>query len=104
MTEADLQAAVRLVAKQRGWREFRVPNARNRYGGGGTSANGWPDLTLVRNGKMLMLEFKGAGGELRPDQTAWLRELQAVAQASGGAVRAMVAFPADYDLVVRLLA
>ncbi|WP_372872121.1 VRR-NUC domain-containing protein [Shewanella sp.] len=36
---------------------------------------GWPDLTLIKDGKLQFVEVKGPGDRLAPHQTQWLRWL-----------------------------
>lgn len=103
MTESELQSAVRLVAKQRGWRAYRPAPARGMKNPSPDS-RGWPDLTLVRGGRMLLLEFKGAAGSLRPEQLEWHEALKDVEILTRGVVQALVVRPDDYEAVVRLLA
>lgn len=73
------------IADQLGWEHVGFRPAQTVHGyrtpGTGTMAEGWPDLTLVhpRTGRLLFVELKGHGGELRPDQRRVLAVLAAVA-------------------------
>lgn len=68
--EEDFQSAVIELAKLRGWRVYHTRDSRK-------SAPGFPDLTLVRAGRLVFAELK-AGSELTPAQGDWLRAFRAV--------------------------
>jgi hypothetical protein len=54
------------AARRFGWLVHRDPTFR------ATAADpGYPDLTLVRGGRIIFAELKSEAGELAPDQIAW---------------------------------
>lgn len=67
MTEAQLQDAIRDLAKLRGWLFFHPYDSRR-------STPGWPDLFLVhpRTGQIVVAELKSASGRLSPAQQQWI--------------------------------
>ena len=67
-TEAGFQAAVIELAKLRGWLVFHNYDSRR-------SESGFPDLCLVRSGRVIFAELKTARGTVRPDQREWLMTL-----------------------------
>lgn len=69
MLEADLQSQVIAIAKTFGWLCF---HPRNMLG----SEAGWPDLTMVRNGRLIFAELKREAGKTTPAQDKWLAELK----------------------------
>ena len=69
MTEADLQACVETAAKLRGWRTYHTHDSRR-------SQAGFPDLVLVRGNHILWRELKTMTGRLRPEQHAWIDDLE----------------------------
>jgi hypothetical protein len=78
LTEAQLQEQIVDLARLMGWRTMHVRRTvgRGRRWTTGTSVTGWPDLTLWRPGKLLMVEVKTDDGQLRPDQATVLDSLR----------------------------
>lgn len=70
MTERELSQAVVDLARLLRWRVHRDPPWRST----GTDA-GYPDLTLVREGKVIWAELKREGGKLTAAQKAWFAAL-----------------------------
>ena len=66
MTEAELKGVVIAMAHERGWMVFHLPNRPQT-----NSGNGYPDLTLARDGEVLWLELKTQTGTLSIEQVAW---------------------------------
>jgi hypothetical protein len=99
VTEAQLQAAVIECARLLGWRvaHFRpaltVKGWRTPVAGDGA---GFPDLVLVRRGRLIFAELKSATGVTSVDQTVWLRELFAVGRESDDVVEAFVWQPGHW--------
>jgi VRR-NUC domain len=76
-----------------GWKLiYHVPDSRR------VTSAGFPDLVMVRNGRLLFLECKKIGGVLSPAQRAWLDALSTVP-----GVEAMVVTPEDWPALERLL-
>lgn len=90
-SEASLLAQVRQYAQLRGWLEMHPHDSRK-------STSGFPDLTLVRSGRLVFLELKKTSGVVTAAQKQWLDEL---GQVPG--VEARVARPADFEDIVELL-
>lgn len=91
-TEKDFQAAVIELALALGWRCYHTYNARR-------SEPGFPDLTMVRDGRLLFAELKTERGRVTRPQREWLAALSAC---SG--VEVFVWRPGDFDEVARVLA
>ena len=66
------QSRVVDLARLRGWRHFHAYSSRR-------STAGWPDLALVRTGRLLLAELKTQTGQVRPEQRQWLADLGTVA-------------------------
>jgi hypothetical protein len=79
-TEAEFQAQVIQLARLRGWRVAHFRPARTAKGWRTAVAAdgvGWPDLFLVRGGRVIAAELKVGNNRLSPQQTAWLTALRA---------------------------
>ena len=68
MTERQLQDAVVELARLLGWRLFHTFDSRK-------SEAGFPDLCLVRRGRLIFAELKTEVGVASQSQTAWLEDL-----------------------------
>jgi hypothetical protein len=71
MTEKALQQAVMDCARAFGWLAFHPYDSRR-------STPGYPDCTLVRDGRLILAELKVGRGQLRPEQRVWLARLVCV--------------------------
>lgn len=69
MREADLLAAVRALARDLGWLSYHTHDSRR-------SEPGFPDLVLVRDDRMLIVELKTMQGRMSPAQVVWMRALK----------------------------
>jgi hypothetical protein len=69
VAERDFQAAVVELARLSGWRCYHTYDSRR-------SAHGFPDLVLVRDGRLLFAELKSERGRVTADQRAWLSLLE----------------------------
>lgn len=81
MTETELQVQIIATARDLGWKAVHWRPAMTSHGfrtavqGDGV---GWPDLTMVRDNRMICAELKSAGKQLAPAQEAWLDALKKV--------------------------
>ena len=89
--EAEFQASVLELAGVLGWLGFHVHNSRG-------SSPGFPDLTLVRDDRLLFAELKRGRRKPTEVQTAWLEALGQAAHVSAHVWR-----PADWIEIERAL-
>lgn len=81
LTEAEFTRQVIELAQHLGWRvaHFRPAQTskgwRTAVSGDGA---GFPDLVMVRDGRLIFAELKVGKNKLSPQQDEWLRELQGV--------------------------
>lgn len=92
LSERQFQQRVVDLAQLRGWRHFHAYNSQR-------SAPGWPDLALVRRGRLVLAELKTETGRVRPEQRLWLDDLAAVPSLEVHLWR-----PSDWPLVLIALA
>jgi IS4 transposase len=91
--EGQFQADVVAYAILLGWKFiYHVPDSRR------ASSAGFPDLVMVRKGRLLFIECKKVGGVVSPAQRAWLDALGTVP-----GVEVMVATPEDWPALESLL-
>lgn len=98
MTEADLLREVMRYAKLTGWYVYRPQLSKHlavRKAGG----QGWPDLMLIRRGRLLAVELKSEHGELSKEQKEVLVMLHEVP-----GVETFVFRPSDRVAITRVLA
>ena len=69
VSEADFQAQVLQLAKLMRWRCYHTHDSRR-------SEAGFPDLTLVRGGRLIFAELKAEKGKVTGSQQAWLTDLK----------------------------
>lgn len=69
-----------------GWKVYSQPIAKTRRPV--KDATGYPDLTLVREGRVLWIELKAQDGRLSDEQLGWMLALQG---------KCLVIRPADFD-------
>ena len=87
MSEDELLGNVVLAAQLRGWLVYHIRNSKR----GVVQGNpGFPDLIMVRDGRLLAVELKRQDKHPTPDQRMWLERL-----AAAGAF-AVVWHPADW--------
>jgi hypothetical protein len=74
--ESELQGQVIAMAEDRGW--LVKPSSQGSKQGGrpqramrNKTANGFPDLTMAKNGNVLFLECKMDRGDMSPAQLRW---------------------------------
>ena len=70
MTEAELKAYVKRVARMNGWRVMESKQNRIVRPAKGDS-NGFPDLVLARDREVLFMELKTDDGIQSSEQYAW---------------------------------
>jgi hypothetical protein len=63
--ERDLQETLRIAALRNGWMAYHTHDSRR-------SESGFPDLILIRDGRMLVFELKAQKGRVSPQQRAWI--------------------------------
>jgi hypothetical protein len=71
VSERELTAYVRDVARAFGWRRYHTWLSKH-------SPAGFPDEVLVRSGRLIFAELKSERGRLSDEQEAWLEQLRAV--------------------------
>ena len=69
MSERQFQDAVLEMARLFGFRTYHTFNSRR-------SEAGFPDLVLVRDGRLIAAELKTETGRLSPAQVAWISDLE----------------------------
>ena len=75
VSERELAATVRELARLYGWKQYSVLDTANPAV---RTSTGWPDLFLVKGGQALAVELKTENGGVRNDQDAWLEALEQV--------------------------
>lgn len=68
MTEKQLQDQVIQLAKMHGWMIYHTYDSRR-------SEPGYPDLTMVKDGRIIFAELKNAKGRVSKAQEVWLAAL-----------------------------
>ena len=69
VSEREFAQTVVDLAEARGWLAYRTWNSQH-------SPAGFPDLTLVRNDRLVMAELKTMKGRVSPAQRQWLDALK----------------------------
>lgn len=72
-TEAQWQNAVIERAHSEGWLVHAMKDSRQQWWG---TDSGFPDLVMVRGGRVLFIELKDMKGRIRADQQAWAYRLK----------------------------
>lgn len=89
-SEKAFQAAVRKKAEDNGWLVYAVRDSRQ-------TPAGWPDLTLIRGGRLMFWELKMPKKKPTAAQQKWLG---ALARTGAGAE---VMRPSNWDLICTVL-
>ena len=99
MTESEWQQKVLLAALKLGWQTMHIGRTgkHQAVGAKGTLGIGWPDLTLVKGGRLIFAELKG---QKAPPPTA--AQKQVLHQLSRWA-EVYVWRPSDFGLVLDTL-
>ena len=71
VTEKQLQSDIIRLAKAAGWKTYHTHDSRR-------SEFGYPDLTMVRRGRLIFAELKRELGKSTPEQSEWLEALSVV--------------------------
>jgi len=74
-SEAVFQGRVIKIAEAAGWMCYHTYDSRR-------CRPGYPDVTLVRGGRLIFAELKRENGKLRPEQVEWIDALTEVARAA----------------------
>lgn len=91
MSEAEFQAMVIELAELNGWMVYHTRDSRR-------SQPGFPDLVMVRAGRMIAAELKSETGKATGSQEAWLDLLGEV-----DGVEAWLWRPSHWDQICKLL-
>lgn len=80
MSESQLQRAVISLAQMRGWRVAHFRNAQMPNGRWLTpvqaDGKGFPDLVMVRGGRIVVAELKAKWRKASPEQDVWLEDFK----------------------------
>jgi len=71
VTEKQLQSDIIRIARAAGWKVYHTHDSRR-------SEYGYPDLTMVRRGRLIFAEIKRELGKPTPEQSEWLEALSVV--------------------------
>ena len=91
MTEKQFQGMVEQLAKTLGWKIYHTWRSFH-------SVKGYPDLTMVRDDKLIFAELKREGAKLSPEQREWLATLDKVPS-----VKTYCWHPSEFDEIARVL-
>ena len=99
MTEAEWQKQVLKSAHTLGWQSMHIGRTgkHQAVGAKGTLGTGWPDLVLVKGGRIIFAELKGPDGVTTPEQKQVLSLLSNVGECH-------IWRPSDFGLVLDTLA
>jgi hypothetical protein len=75
--EREWQNLVIQLATSMGWKHYHPPDNKPINGRIQKIVAGFPDLVLVKDGRLIFAELKRETGRLSPEQIEWLRELEA---------------------------
>lgn len=89
ISEKELMANVIELARFCGWMHYHTYESRR-------SPHGFPDLVLIRRGRLLFAELKSERGRLTIAQKSWLDELKDIELKSGRVVEVHVWRPHDW--------
>lgn len=91
ITEGELQGFVVTLARLHGWLAYHTYDSRR-------SEAGFPDLCLVRGGRVIFAELKSEKGKVTAAQQRWIDALTA-----SGTVEVYLWRPSDLDDLDRIL-
>lgn len=96
-TEHQFMRTVIAVATAYGWLVYHTHISKR-------SAEGFPDLCLVRRGRLVFAELKREkGGRVSPAQQEWLDQLAVAGRDAGGAVRVFLWKPSHWPQIEEVL-
>ena len=101
ISERDFQSQVIDLARSCNWRLAHFRPGKSAGGRWATQMSGdigYPDLTLVRDDRLVFAELKTSNGQATPEQVEWLQALDAVEH-----VTAQLWRPSDLDAIATLL-
>jgi len=85
ISEKLFQSQIRKAAIINGWRYYHTWNSMH-------SAQGFPDVCMVRDKRLIFAELKSAKGKVTPEQEQWLESLLVVP-----GVEVYMLRPQDFD-------
>lgn len=91
MSEKQFREQVIDLARWLGWRLYFTWQSIH-------SPAGFPDLVLVRRGRLIFVELKSEKGRLTPEQALWLKELKQIP-----GIEVYTWRPGDFNEVARVL-
>lgn len=91
-TERVLLTRIRRLAKEHGWRCYHTYDSRH-------SEEGYPDLTLARQGRLIFAELKSQKGRLTGAQVIWSHLLRSTVPG----IEVYVWRPQDWPTIVTIL-
>ena len=97
ITEKAFQGQVLEQADCLGWRHYHTFESRR-------SPAGFPDLVLVRRGRLIFAELKAEAGKLTAAQIDWYADLLAVQDAAPGVVDVRAWRPSEWESIDDTLA
>jgi hypothetical protein len=105
MTEQELLEAILDAARLYGWKAAHFRPARTDKGWRTPMQGdpGFPDITLARNGRVLILELKRLGKYATPEQEAWIEAINGPTLLPNAKVQAYQINTSQLDVVLRWL-
>lgn len=97
ISERDWQSHVIKIAEVKGWKYYHPPDNRPVNGRIQKVVSGFPDLCLVKNGKMIFAELKREKGIVSPEQQAWIMAIKACG------IDVYIWRPSDVHAIVEIL-
>ena len=76
ISERDWQSHVVKVATAKGWKHYHPPDNRPVNGRIQKVVSGFPDLCLIKNGRMIFAELKREKGIVSEEQQAWITAIK----------------------------
>ena len=76
ISEREWQSHVCKIAGLKGWRYYHPPDNRPVNGRIQKVVSGFPDLCLIKNGRMVFAELKREKGIVSPEQEEWMQAIK----------------------------